>query len=89
MAIPDLHGSDDNADICLMYLARTRSASTKTEIRFGNQRSCVHTCSKNFALNLLLGPGRNGLFERDKKYEPSDSAKVCSSGCLALGIELM
>lgn len=54
-----------------------------------NQRSCIHICSKNFALNLLLGSGRNRLFEKDKKCEQSDSVKVCFSDFLALGIELM
>lgn len=37
MAIYDLYGSDD-VDVCLMYLARVRSANTKAEIRFETKK---------------------------------------------------
>lgn len=53
MAIYDLHGSDD-ADICLMYLARIRSANTKTAIRFETKEVAYIYVAKTLLLNWSL-----------------------------------
>lgn len=66
MAIPDLHGSDDNADICLMYLARTRSASTKTEIRFETKELAYIYVAKTSLLTCSLGLGEMGCLKGTK-----------------------
>lgn len=55
MAIPDLHGSDDDADICFMYSARIRSANTKPEIRFETKEVADIYVAKSLLLTSSLG----------------------------------
>lgn len=64
MAIPKPYGSN-NADICLVHLARIVFVDTKSEIRFETKVACLYLWKK-FAPNLFQWSWRNGIFERDK-----------------------
>lgn len=53
VAIPDLRDLDD-ADICLMYSGRIRSANTKTEIRFETKEVAYVYVAKTLLLICSL-----------------------------------
>lgn len=66
MAAPELHDSDDDADICFMYSARIRSANTKAEIRFETKEVAYIYAAKTLLLTCSLGLGEIGYLKRTK-----------------------